>query len=492
MKPKMKYCLPIIKPQTKQVLEVISKHKDSYDYFEIWLDYIQDLDLDFIKKLSKEYGKKIIFLFRRQYLEKPKLSSDKRIAIINLLSNTDSILDLDINSQKKEIDYIKRTNKNIALIISYHNYKKTPSLPELNQLILKMIKIKGQIIKVSTFCRNDSDALNLIDLLVILKEKEIKCIVLGMGPKGKTTRIAGAILGNEINFAPLTLKNKSSSGQLTKNNLEKIIRQIKICYFVANPVNHSLSPKMHYAGYKALGIEDDFIFLRKKVKSEDLQNFVSQIRKVSNFKGASISIPHKVEIMNYLDSIDTVAKKIGAVNTIVKIGRKLKGYNTDYLGILNPIKEILPNLKNRTVGVIGAGGAARAAVYALRSEGAKVTIFNRTLKNAQELGTDFGCEYDSLDNINKLNKFDIIIHTTKIGLNKTDLSLVPKNTIVPNQIVFDAVYSKDFPETKLIKNARQRKAIAISGIDMLIYQGVAQFELLTGKEVSVDVLRRSL
>ncbi len=487
---KQQYCLPILQTKTKKVLKIILENKTVYDFFEVWLDYIKDLNSNFIETLIKKFDGKLIFLFRRQNLGAPKMSFQKRIEVINLIAGSKCLLDLDV-SQKKELEYLKKKSKKIRLIASYHNYKETPSRQALEKIIQNMNKYSPEIYKISTFCNKDSDALLLTDFLSSFKETGLKCIVLGMGKKGIITRIAGAIVGNEISFAPLFDKGKSAAGQLTKFELEKILKKIKVCYFVADPIEHSLSPQMHNCGYKVLGIENNFIFLRRLVKSEDLKKFIDGVRKNPNFRGASISIPHKIEIMKYLDEIDKVAKVIGAVNTIVKKGKKLKGYNTDYLGILHPLKRRL-NLKGKTAAVLGAGGAARAAVYVLVTQGAKVNIFNRSLEKAQNLANNFNCKFDSLVNINKIPEFDIVINTTKVGLSPADPSLLPKNLIRPNQIIFDVVYSKTHPQTKLIKMAKERKAKIISGVEMLAFQGVEQFKLFTNKSISVEVMRRAL
>lgn len=486
---KQKYCLPILKTKTTEVLKVISKNKTSYDFFEVWLDYIEDLNLDFIKDLNKKFRGKLIFLFRRQSLETPKMDSKKRKDIIDTISKTNCFLDLDI-SQKKELVFLKK-NSQTKLVLSYHNYNETPDDEELKEIISLMKKTSPDIYKISTFCKSDLDAIRLIDLLTKLKEDNLKCIILGMGQRGIITRIAGALLGNEINFAPLSLGDRSASGQLTKPQLENILKKIRLCYFVADPVEHSMSPQMHYAGYKALGIENNFLFLRKRVSSQNLKKFIEEIKENSNFKGASISIPHKIEIIKYLDEIDGIAKKIGAVNTIVKSDKKLKGYNTDYLGILNPLKQ-KTILKNKKAAIIGAGGAARAAVYALTSQGAKVTVFNRDVKKAEKLAHDFDCQFDSLDNINRVSDFDIVIHATKVGMDLEDKPIIPATLIKSSQIILDVVYSHTMPETKLIKEALRAKATAISGIEMLLYQGVAQFELFTEKKAPIGAMRRAL
>ncbi|MBI2085743.1 type I 3-dehydroquinate dehydratase [Candidatus Daviesbacteria bacterium] len=224
MKTKIKYCLPIVKKTRKEVLKALNIK--GYDFYEIWLDYIKDLDNDFITQISKSYKGKLIFVFRRQNLEKIKLSFDKRVEIISLLSKFNIFLDLDFLTQYEELEYMQQKNIIIKLILSFHNYKETPSLDHLKNLINKMKRYTPAIFKVSTFCKEETDALNLLNLILILKAQKLKYIVLGMGEEGFITRIFGTIWGNEITFAPKTLSEKSAQGQLTKKQLEDIFSKI--------------------------------------------------------------------------------------------------------------------------------------------------------------------------------------------------------------------------------------------------------------------------
>lgn len=465
---------------------MIFENRKAYDFFEIWLDYVEDLDLAFIKELIKKYNGKLIFLFRRQNLEKIHLLLKNRLEIMDLVGKSSCLVDLDL-SQEEEL---KHSGK-VKLIASYHNYQETPSDEKLAEIIEKMRQFKPTVYKISAFCKSDLDSLRLMDLLLELRDQKHRYIILGMGEKGRMTRIAGAVLGNEFNFAPLTLSGKSASGQLTKRDLEKIIWQVKLGYSVGDPIKQSLSPVMHNGGYKYLGIADKFIHLRRRVKAENLKKFVREIRMDSTFIGASMTIPHKLEIMKYLEEIDPVAKKIGAVNTVVKVGKKIKGYNTDYLGVLNPLKK-MTNLKGKKVALLGAGGAARAALYALTTSGARVTVFNRDVAKAQKLAKEFNCSFDSLAKITRVVDFDIVLNATKVGLNPEDQPLVDKKLIKPTQIIFDIVYSAKQYETKLVREARKRRARTLSGIDMLTSQAVRQFKLYTGKDIKAEVLRKTL
>ncbi len=220
----IKYCIPILKHTKKEVLETINKNKKQYDFFEVWLDYIKDLDLQFVQSLAKLLPRQLLLLFRRQNLEPTKLPWQNRVEIIKALEKSDVLFDLDIFSQKKELDFIRKSNLRNKKIISFHNYKQTPSDISLKNIIKKMEVYQPNIYKVSTFCNSENDSIRLLNILISLKEKSLNFIILGMGAKGVTARICGLILGNQMNFAPKTLAEKSAPGQLIKKDLELIAK----------------------------------------------------------------------------------------------------------------------------------------------------------------------------------------------------------------------------------------------------------------------------
>jgi shikimate dehydrogenase len=158
------------------------------------------------------------------------------------------------------------------------------------------------------------------------------------------------------------------------------------------------------------------------------------------------------------------------------------------LGILTPLEKIT-KLDDKTVAILGAGGAARAAVYAVTSKGAKFTIYNRTFEKAQKIAEEFEGTAFNLDELKTIIKADIIINTTSVGLKNKNETILPKEYISKNQIIFDAVYGE---ETQLLKNAKEKDAQTIAGIEMLLYQGVEQFKLYTGDDAPVDVMRKVL
>jgi len=221
-----KYCLPIIKNTKKEVLKQLSTK--GYDFYEVWLDYIRDLDEKFISDMAKKYQSKLIVLFRRQNLEKIKLPIQKRQEWIKVLSKYPVLIDLDFLTQHEELETFTKIKTKSKLILSFHNYKQTPSLDYLQNLISKMKRFNPDCFKVATFCQKESDNFILLNLLLSLREQKLKYIILGMGKNGLMARIFGAIWGNEINFAPKNLSTKSAPGQLTKKSLELILKGLNV------------------------------------------------------------------------------------------------------------------------------------------------------------------------------------------------------------------------------------------------------------------------
>ena len=221
------FCIPIIKTSKKEVLETISKNRRYYDYFEVWLDYVEDLDLDFVNLLEKKLSDKLILLFRRQKLEKPVMAKTLKEEILKNLHNSKALVDFDIESQLSDILAVQKLKLNLKLLLSYHNYSETPSDVKLLSILSKMKKYRPLIYKASCFCNTYEDAVRLIKILTNLKNEGKKCIILGMGKHGVLTRIAGMIMGNEFSFAPMTLKEASAPGQLTQKELRGVLNIIE-------------------------------------------------------------------------------------------------------------------------------------------------------------------------------------------------------------------------------------------------------------------------
>lgn len=269
----------------------------------------------------------------------------------------------------------------------------------------------------------------------------------------------------------------------------RISAKTQICMIIGDPVEHSLSPQMHNAGYEALGIDDTFVYIAAHVNIAHIQTVMEAMRAM-HIRGITCTVPHKVAVLEYLDEIDPIAKKIGAANTVVNEQGKLIGYNTDWLGVLKPLTKVT-DLQNKKVAILGAGGAARAMVYAAITSGASVTIYNRTLQHAETVAKEFGTQAKDFSQLASIKDADIILNATVLGRTPYEHETpLPKEYITSKHIVFDANY---VPFTsRLLQEAKEQGATIIHGTEMLLYQGTAQFELYTGQKAPEDVMRKIL
>lgn len=264
---------------------------------------------------------------------------------------------------------------------------------------------------------------------------------------------------------------------------------------IGHPVEHSFSPPMHNAAFEELGM--DWAYVAFDVDPNNLKSAIDGAKSL-NIKGFNVTIPHKINVMDYLDEIDEVASLIGAVNTIDF--SSMKGYNTDGIGAVKAIEEVT-SIKNSNVVVAGAGGASRAISFYIAKYGAdSLTILNRNIQKAQDLagdveGSDLIDEVgsDSISNISSyLEDADILIDTTPLGMHPhiDDVPVAVASNMHEDLTVFDAVYNPN--ETVLLKEAIKAGAKPVYGIKMLLYQGAESFEIWTGKKAPVDVMEEAL
>ena len=266
---------------------------------------------------------------------------------------------------------------------------------------------------------------------------------------------------------------------------------------IGDPVEHSLSPGMHNAAFKKLGL--DHIYLPFHVKSSELEDAINGACALG-IMGLNVTIPHKTEVIKYLDYLDIAAGLIGAVNTIEFSENGVVGHNTDGIGAVRAISEVVP-VKNKKIMILGAGGAARAISFQILLSGAKsLVISNRTMEKASELKNDLVEKLDPDVKVTdlgfkleeELKDTDILINTTPIGMypNISQKPLVTADMMHPRLIVNDIVYNP--LKTGLIVEAEKAGAKTISGVKMLMYQGVESFKIWTGIEPPVAIFQKAL
>jgi len=256
---------------------------------------------------------------------------------------------------------------------------------------------------------------------------------------------------------------------------------------MGKPVSHSLSPAMHNAAFQACGLNKAYVAFEVTDVARALDGF-----RAIGVGGISVTIPHKQAVMPHLDAIDPVAQKIGAVNTLLIEDMHIRGYNTDWIGA-NRALEMIVDLSAATVLVLGAGGSARAIGFGLKEKGATVVLANRTLARGEALAGELHCEFYPLEEIEEIKdlKVDALVNATSVGMTpNVDASPVPRAVLKNIPAVMDIVYSP--LETRLLREAKQLGCRTVDGTYMLLYQGVAQFELWTGMKAPVDVMKENL
>lgn len=247
------------------------------------------------------------------------------------------------------------------------------------------------------------------------------------------------------------------------------------------PLDHTLSPILHNAIYKELNINAEL----KSMSNEHIEELISVIKKIP-VELTAVTMPYKETVLKFLDEIDPVAKKLHSINTIINRNGILHGYNTDIIGIEKALEKT--ELKNKNVLIIGAGGVARPVAYHVSQCGGLPLYLNRTKEKAQMLADEFGGKVVEEKDLDK-NSIDVIINTTPIGMYPyINVSPLSKELLSPHQTVFDIVYNP--LETQLLKDAQEVGAQIISGIEMFVYQGVAQVELWKNTRINNNLIEK--
>ena len=387
------------------------------------------------------------------------------------------IVDLELQSAlKAKPGAIARLRSRAGLILSFHDFRATRNL---DATLEKMLKIPADFYKVVTTATTLSDNVAMMKFLQTQSDKHA-LIGLCMGDLGIISRVLSVRAGSAFTFGAVDANAglKTAPGQISARDLRGIYRIDQVdaatrVYGVAgDPIGHSLSPVIMNTALRRENVNGVYLPLHAKTL-KDLMHCVREIP----LHGLSITMPYKQAILPYLDNTDAHTGKIGACNTVVRGQEgKLYGFNTDIAGILRPLEQRLA-IANAKVLVLGAGGAARAAVFGLKERGAEVWILNRTSANSQKLARQAKARTIKRAELGK-TAFDVIINATPVGMGNT-LDCPLKDEEIQARVVFDMVY--DPVETHLLRVARAKGIAVIPGIEMFVQQAARQFEIWTGK-----------
>ena len=375
-----------------------------------------------------------------------------------------------------------------ALLISFHDFTRTKGL---DQAADRIETFEPDYVKVVSTARTLADNLAVLRLI---ENRSLSAQVVGiaMGEEGLVSRVLGPRAGAVFTFAASGEEPESAlataPGQVTARTMldlyrfEQLDQATRIFGVAGNPIAHSLSPLMHSTAFRRENV--NAVMLPLKVKS--LNDLLTLIRELP-LSGVAVTMPLKQELLPHLANMDPLTARIGACNTLrTGADGKLYGFNTDVAGVIRPLEKRM-RLKGARILILGAGGAARAAVFGLVEQGAEVFIVNRTHETAVSLARKAKAKSLKQEVLAK-NRFDAIINTTPCGMVGTKQALPIKENELNAALVFDMVYNP--LETPLLKLAKSRGLAVISGLEMFVQQGARQFEIWTGKPAPEAEMQR--
>ncbi|HUX28546.1 MAG TPA: shikimate dehydrogenase [Terracidiphilus sp.] len=362
-----------------------------------------------------------------------------------------------------------------ALLVSFHDFTRTRSL---EQAADRIAAFKPDFVKVVSTARSLTDNLAVLRLI---EDRSLSSHVVGiaMGEEGLLSRVLGPRAGAAFTFASFSEATETAPGQVDAHTLrdlyrvEQLDQATRVFGVAGNPIAHSLSPLMHNTAFRRESVNG--VMLPLKVRAlADLLTVVEELP----LAGVAVTMPLKEEVLPYLANMDPLTSRIGACNTLrTGADGKLYGFNTDVAGVVRPLEKRL-HLKGARIAVVGAGGAARAAVFGLVDQGAEVFVINRTQEHAVTLARQAKAKTLKHEQLAKQH-FDVLINSTPCGMKGNKQPLPIAENELNAGIVFDMVYNP--LETPLIKLAKSRGIPVVSGLEMFVQQGARQFEIWTGK-----------
>ncbi|HSU58198.1 MAG TPA: shikimate dehydrogenase [Bryobacteraceae bacterium] len=466
------------------------EYKDGNSFLEFRLDYLEQprRAAEFVHKFRGKYPDTYVLATCRHKQAQGQFSGglEEQIGILETAIEAGAnLIDLEIESAERMKSNVEELRRSVPVIVSFHDFQKTPAL---DPVLRRLKRIPADAYKIATTARKPDDNLRLIQF--VRQQRREPLIALAMSEAGLPTRILGPSRGSLFTYAAPLQAEGTAAGQIPAKamrslyRLEKLTQQSRVYGVIACPVAHSKSPLIHNRGFQSRRM--DAVYLPFLVPAIHLGEWMKLAGGLP-VHGFSVTIPHKQRILRYLDVIDPLAKRIGAVNTVWRRAGKWRGTNTDTDGVIRPLARRL-RLANKSILIAGYGGAARAAAIALSDARADVTITGRNLKSAQSLARVVSGVAASLKDAQQ-QTYDVLIHATPVGMHPNDSESLFQDR-VPAGVVLDMVYNPS--ETVLLKRAKQQGCTVIPGSEMLLEQAIRQFEIWTGESAPRSVMQTAL
>jgi 3-dehydroquinate dehydratase / shikimate dehydrogenase len=483
-------CIALGLPDVPTLLEHARREAEAGELFlEFRLDYLSNpcKGAEAIPQFLERYPDCILLATCRRHQNHGKFngSIEEQLAVLDLaVRNGAHAIDIEIETAEVAQDRLSGFRGRTFVIVSYHNFEATPPM---DTVVNRVLRVQADGYKIVTTARKPSDNVRVLAVAKALPKHRL--IVLAMGELGFPTRVLSPVFGGVYTYAAPMYAEGTAAGQVSSRFLrhlyrvEKLSKSARIYGVIADPVRHSISPAVHNRAFQSKRV--DAVYLPFLVSPACLRDFFSLAAKLP-LSGFSVTIPHKQKIIRYLDVVDPLARRIGAVNTVWRKAGKWRGTNTDAAGVTGPLARLL-KIPNASVLIVGNGGAARSAACALSDAGAKIFLVGRNADRVRALSKICGAESLLKEQLDSRH-FDVVVHATPLGMfpHVNECFFEDK---IPADIVFDMVYNP--LETVLVKHAREQGKTVVPGLDMFIEQAVRQFEIWTGETAPRSVMQKA-
>jgi 3-dehydroquinate dehydratase/shikimate dehydrogenase len=483
-------CIALGFPEIEPLLaHAREEYNEGERFFEFRLDYLASPEqgVAAMKKfLARNADATVLATCRRHqnhgYFEG---SIDEQLKVLSAAIDAGAeAVDVEIESAETCVARLEALRPRARLVVSYHNFDGTPPM---DAVMRRVLRVPADAYKIVATAKKPSDNARLLALGKTYAKHAT--ILLAMGEIGFPTRVLSPAAGSLFTYAAPNSADGTASGQVSAHQLrhlyriDKFTKDARIYGVIADPVSHSISPAIHNRAFQARRM--DAVYLPFLVAPAQLKDFFVFAQKMP-LAGFSVTIPHKQKIVRYLDLVDPLARRIGAVNTVWRKAGKWRGANTDVDGLLRPL-EARVRLGKSTVLLAGNGGAARAAAFSLKGAGAALAITGRNPDRVRALAK--ACDAEALTREQaSARMFDVLVNSTSLGM----APLVEQSFFdakVPAKLVFDMVYNP--LDTHLLRLAKDQGAETIRGIEMLLEQAARQFEIWTGDTAPRAVMEKA-
>lgn len=471
------------------------------DALEVRLDALGRLDFAALRSLFTGAPRPIIATCRRRRdgggFSGPE--ENRKEILWTALRAGASFLDLEFESEVLSLAERISPHADIGIIVSWHDMRRMPQAPRM--LYKRMARVpNATVVKIVGTARSLSDVLEVKELLEATSDATPRIISFAMGEPGRLSRIMALPWGSWATYVSRGEGTQTAPGQISLPDLigvyrvDDIDRETRFAGIIGTPLGHTLSPVIQNAAFQTHGLNYRYVPLEitRPAELKDLKTIVRELR----LRGLSVTAPYKIQVMKYLDLVEPLAQRIGAVNTVIHDGHRLVGLNTDATGGYAALKEALraQRLKVRglTMVVVGSGGAARAMAHAVSGVGAQVIVSSRTARPGRALARAVRGRWVPLAKLSR-EDYDVLINCTPVGQISNGRSENGRLPVPPRAIkgklVYDLVYTPG--ATALLRAAARRKIPTLGGLEMLVLQGAEQYQLFSGRNAPIDMMREA-